>query len=310
MVKPEPLSPTGFTSLLKDDMAGISVALENGSVDRVRIFANRFAADAALFRDSRGADTALFIGACLRTFADDYLLSRQQLKASGHSQTLLEDLCLTYLGDVSETIPQLESGFQGAVAAFIRFEREIPKFQRWEEESESATPDLQLGGAPRRALTSFLQRETQLPFDERSRIPEGALNEFTRFYRVYEFEEKDLCFYLGVRGLFFLQTYYRNLIYHAFDSENDAAVGRWRAEATEWNGKFRGWLAELDAQSDSEAWESTRGFVADYMARWRELFNIYLEPTEGEVGNPAEPTEEKAGKSNTTPRKRVGKSAR
>lgn len=304
------LNAATLTAVLRDDLAGLNLAVQKKSLENVRIFSNRFCADAALFHDSDESGSALFIGACLRVMADDYQIAENQLKADGRSHSLLDELCLTFLAKLSETLPRLKERFPDAVAAFIEFERQIPEYQRTPEESKRADQSLSLDSVPRRKLSEFILREMRAGHGFRSRLPEGVLNEFARFYRVYPFEQKDLCFYMGIRGLMFLQTYYRQLSEYASEHEDSESLEKWKSEASEWDVKFHRWITELDTQPDPEAWISTRRFVADWVIRWRELFNIYLEPYQGSPPEAKAPSAPAEVPSETPPKKRTTKGGR
>ncbi len=270
------MSPESLVNVLKEDLGALRGALDSGSVSDIVIFANRFVSDAALFGPGTEASTELCVGAMLRIMAEDLVQTTGRRKRKSLEEEV-QDLAVPFVTTVGGALPDMDQGYPKICAAYYAFEKAVSAYQLSDEEKVAYKDAPSLQGASRRALTQVLLDNAGRFSTPRSLLPEGILNEFSRLCRVHQFDEKDLCFFTGVKSFQLLNDYYRFLL-APMDGE---VVPPSREEVIEEQKKVVGNLVSfvkgLDTSKEDDIWMLTRDFVAPVMHRWREMFIFYMQ---------------------------------
>lgn len=272
----EALSRGSFAKVLAGDLAALREAVTRSDWQDLAIFANRFTSDASLFRAVDTDGTCRLVGLYLRIVADDAVQAIGRLRGDSQPTEPFEDVVATFLGNIAEHLPAFESNFQALTSAFYEFERQVSHFQQSPAEQMAYQSSESLRGVPRDVLTEFIIANADAIRRPATSVEDGVLNEFSRLGRVFPFDQRDLCFFTGVKGFGFLSSYYR-FLYGLDDDlrplDKAALVSEKEVRASE----LVSFVRDLRSTPEADCWKVTRAAATPWIDRWRELFILNMQ---------------------------------
>jgi hypothetical protein len=271
------VSTKHLLSVLKDDLAAVSASIEKRDPNGAVVFANRFMSNVFLFGEARNSNTLLFVGETVRLLSEDLVEAAGRLSDREGIPGDLNDVAQTYVATVGEHLPSLDVDFLTVTQAFYSFSRAIAPYQQAPPEKASYSATVELNGQVWRALGQILQSNAETILETRGNLLEGVLNEASRLVRVHSFDQKDLCFVLGMKSASLLNSYYK---YLSMPFEREPApppFEKIRAEQSELVQSIKRFLEALDKVGEQDAWSITRDFAAPLIRRWREFFVLYMD---------------------------------
>lgn len=271
------LPASAFVALLSSDLAAMREAVMKNAWPEVTVFANRFASDAALFKDADPQFTARFLGLVLRIVAEDSAQAYGRLRTFGSPTDPLVDTITTYLGNTAEHLPQMDADFSFLCSSYYHFEKQVGSYQQSPSEQVAYQSAKSLEGAPRDVLSDFVLQNADV-IKRPSTIPvEGVLNELSRICRVFPFDEIDLCFFTGLKSFSLLNAYYQFLL-SLPDGARPLSPEEVGSEKENWTRSLLTFVGKLRDSTPKDAWSLTRATSGPMLQRWRELFLLNMEP--------------------------------